>query len=124
MGMSTLDPGVPEPTDDELVVDLSAQTMHLPLASLGREVPTAVESSRIDSSAVPVEPALIQVLETSLEQSAPGSSAAGLDAVSISAWFGSNKVLERVSLSMPPRTVTALIGPSGCGKSTFLRARR
>ena len=39
----------------------------------------------------------------------------------MSAWFGSNKVLERVSLSMPPGTVTALIGPSGCGKSTFLR---
>ena len=44
-----------------------------------------------------------------------------LDAVGISAWFGANKVLERVSLSMPPATVTALIGPSGCGKSTFLR---
>jgi phosphate transport system ATP-binding protein len=39
----------------------------------------------------------------------------------VSAWFGTNKVLERVSLSMPPGTVTALIGPSGCGKSTFLR---
>jgi len=30
-------------------------------------------------------------------------------------------VLERVSLTMEPGTVTALIGPSGCGKSTFLR---
>ncbi|HTY72724.1 MAG TPA: phosphate ABC transporter ATP-binding protein [Actinomycetes bacterium] len=46
---------------------------------------------------------------------------AHLDAVAVSAWFGSHKVLERVSLSMPPGTVTALIGPSGCGKSTFLR---
>jgi phosphate transport system ATP-binding protein len=46
---------------------------------------------------------------------------AHLDADRISAWFGTNKVLERVSLSMPPGTVTALIGPSGCGKSTFLR---
>jgi phosphate transport system ATP-binding protein len=46
---------------------------------------------------------------------------AQLDADRISAWFGMNKVLERVSLSMPPGTVTALIGPSGCGKSTFLR---
>jgi phosphate transport system ATP-binding protein len=46
---------------------------------------------------------------------------ARLDAVNVSAWFGTNKVLERVSLSMPPGTVTALIGPSGCGKSTFLR---
>ena len=40
----------------------------------------------------------------------------------LSCWFGSNKVLERVSLEMQPSRVTALIGPSGCGKSTFLRA--
>jgi phosphate transport system ATP-binding protein len=45
----------------------------------------------------------------------------GLDARNISAWFGTHKVLERVSLVMEPGTVTALIGPSGCGKSTFLR---
>jgi phosphate transport system ATP-binding protein len=44
-----------------------------------------------------------------------------LDARSISAWFGDHKVLDRVSLAMPARSVTALIGPSGCGKSTFLR---
>jgi phosphate transport system ATP-binding protein len=47
--------------------------------------------------------------------------AVGLEAHNISAWFGSNKVLDRVSLDMPARSVTALIGPSGCGKSTFLR---
>ncbi len=46
---------------------------------------------------------------------------AELDARRVSAWFGSNKVLERVSLTMPAGQVTALIGPSGCGKSTFLR---
>jgi phosphate transport system ATP-binding protein len=45
----------------------------------------------------------------------------GLDARNISAWFGTHKVLERVSLTMEPGAVTALIGPSGCGKSTFLR---
>jgi phosphate transport system ATP-binding protein len=45
----------------------------------------------------------------------------GLEARKVSAWFGKRKVLERVSLEMPPGTVTALIGPSGCGKSTFLR---
>jgi len=44
-----------------------------------------------------------------------------LEAVGVSAWFGDHKVLEGVSLSMPPGIVTALIGPSGCGKSTFLR---
>ncbi len=44
-----------------------------------------------------------------------------LTATNVSAWFGKRKVLERCSLAMPPRRVTALIGPSGCGKSTFLR---
>jgi phosphate transport system ATP-binding protein len=47
--------------------------------------------------------------------------AAGLTARLVSCWFGTNKVLENVSLEMRPREVTALIGPSGCGKSTFLR---
>jgi phosphate transport system ATP-binding protein len=46
---------------------------------------------------------------------------AELDARAVSAWFGERKVLERVSLTMRPGDVTALIGPSGCGKSTFLR---
>jgi phosphate transport system ATP-binding protein len=54
-------------------------------------------------------------------ESAVNPTGARLDADRVSAWFGANKVLERVSLSMPPGTVTALIGPSGCGKSTFLR---
>src|SRR5690349_20034893 len=43
------------------------------------------------------------------------------EAINVSAWFGSKKVLQRVSLAMPERQVTALIGPSGRGKSTFLR---
>jgi phosphate transport system ATP-binding protein len=49
------------------------------------------------------------------------SQSASLDARNVSAWFGTHKVLDRVSLTMPAQTVTALIGPSGCGKSTFLR---
>ncbi|MEO1056885.1 MAG: phosphate ABC transporter ATP-binding protein [Actinomycetota bacterium] len=57
--------------------------------------------------------------------SAPGDpherGLAGIDARSISAWFGSHQVLDRVSLHMRAGDVTALIGPSGCGKSTFLR---
>ncbi len=45
----------------------------------------------------------------------------GLAVENLSAWFGKNKVVEGVSVSAPPRKVTALIGPSGCGKSTVLR---
>ncbi len=53
---------------------------------------------------------------------APSSRAPSvLDAMNVSAWFGNKKVLERISLTMEPGKVTALIGPSGCGKSTFLR---
>ncbi|MGD0882130.1 MAG: phosphate ABC transporter ATP-binding protein [Acidimicrobiales bacterium] len=51
----------------------------------------------------------------------PPRQSSSLLATNVSAWFGSLKVLERVSLAMEPNKVTALIGPSGCGKSTFLR---
>jgi phosphate transport system ATP-binding protein len=63
----------------------------------------------------------ISTLDDLLAPPAPRRGGAHLEAVNVSAWFGTNKVLERVSLEMPPGVVTALIGPSGCGKSTFLR---
>ncbi len=36
-------------------------------------------------------------------------------------YYGKFKAVEDVTLTMEPRSVTALIGPSGCGKSTFIR---
>jgi|UniRef100_A0A7V3PSP6 phosphate transport system ATP-binding protein len=36
-------------------------------------------------------------------------------------WFGPNYVLKDITLTIPPRAVTAIMGPSGCGKSTLLR---
>ncbi len=51
----------------------------------------------------------------------PAGEAGDLRADNVSAWFGSHKVLEGLSLHMRPRVVTALIGPSGCGKSTLIR---
>ena len=37
-------------------------------------------------------------------------------------WYGAKQALKDVDLTMPSRSITALIGPSGCGKSTFLRS--
>jgi phosphate transport system ATP-binding protein len=73
------------------------------------------EGEILPTAAMPV------IGSTQSPQASVDATGAHLDADRVSAWFGTNKVLERVSLSMPPGTVTALIGPSGCGKSTFLR---
>jgi len=40
----------------------------------------------------------------------------------LSVFFDERQVLNRISLDIPARAVTAIIGPSGCGKSTLLRA--
>ncbi len=39
----------------------------------------------------------------------------------LSFWYKATQALFDISLSIPERSVLALIGPSGCGKSTFLR---
>ena len=36
-------------------------------------------------------------------------------------WYGENKALKDINISIPEKSITALIGPSGCGKSTFLK---
>lgn len=39
----------------------------------------------------------------------------------VSAFYGSDRVLEEVSLKIRKNKITAVIGPSGCGKSTLLK---
>ena len=39
----------------------------------------------------------------------------------LNVYYGAKHALFDVNISMPEKSVTALIGPSGCGKSTFLR---
>lgn len=36
-------------------------------------------------------------------------------------WYGENQALTNINLTIPEKSITALIGPSGCGKSTFLK---
>jgi len=45
-----------------------------------------------------------------------------IEAVGVTAYYGQFKAIEDITMTIEPRSVTALIGPSGCGKSTFLRS--
>ncbi|MEU5834278.1 phosphate ABC transporter ATP-binding protein PstB [Streptomyces diacarni] len=44
-----------------------------------------------------------------------------IDVSGLSAYYGSFRAIDDISMTVEPRSVTAFIGPSGCGKSTFLR---
>jgi phosphate transport system ATP-binding protein len=44
-----------------------------------------------------------------------------MQVVELSLWYGEKQALDRVTLDLPERRITAFIGPSGCGKSTLLR---
>ncbi len=44
-----------------------------------------------------------------------------IESIGLNAYYGGFKAIADVSLTIEPKTITALIGPSGCGKSTFLR---
>ena len=73
-------------------------------------------------SAPTVEHSVVQgPHQPSLDSTNRSVGPSSLIAEDVSAWFGSRQVLERCSLRMEAKQVTALIGPSGCGKSTFLR---
>ena len=39
----------------------------------------------------------------------------------LSVYYGTTRALNKISMDIPEKKVTAFIGPSGCGKSTFLR---
>jgi len=44
-----------------------------------------------------------------------------LKTVNFSAYFGDNRVVKDVNLSIPEKMVTTIMGPSGCGKTTLIR---
>ena len=45
-----------------------------------------------------------------------------VEAVGVTAYYGSFRAIDSITMTIEPKSVTALIGPSGCGKSTFLRS--
>lgn len=44
-----------------------------------------------------------------------------ITAKNLSLWYGENQALKNINITIPEKSITALIGPSGCGKSTFLK---
>ncbi|MBP3321617.1 MAG: phosphate ABC transporter ATP-binding protein [Clostridia bacterium] len=44
-----------------------------------------------------------------------------IEARELCLWYGQTQALKNINISIPERSITALIGPSGCGKSTFLK---
>ncbi|MGH3333743.1 MAG: phosphate ABC transporter ATP-binding protein PstB [Nocardioidaceae bacterium] len=48
--------------------------------------------------------------------------AKSIDVSDLDIYYGDFLAVAGVSMTIPARSVTALIGPSGCGKSTFLRS--
>ena len=45
-----------------------------------------------------------------------------IETENLSCFYGAFRAVEGVTLTIEPKSVTALIGPSGCGKSTYLRS--
>ncbi|WP_342364145.1 amino acid ABC transporter permease/ATP-binding protein [Terrarubrum flagellatum] len=72
--------------------------------------------SAADAIAAPIAPSA----GASLRESASLGGAVTIQ--SVSKHFGALKALDRVSLSLPAGSVTAILGQSGSGKSTLLRA--
>ena len=78
-------------------------------------------TTREPATAMPPRPRPIATPRAGGEP-APGAAAAKLTARDFDLFYGGLHALKRVSLAIPPESVTAIIGPSGCGKSTLLRS--
>jgi phosphate transport system ATP-binding protein len=87
---------------------MARETQDLVAARPARDNPLGLDFSAVleARTAAPAEPSRETVIQ----------------AENLSIRYGDFAAVRDVSLSIPPRQVTAIIGPSGCGKSTLLRA--
>jgi len=78
------------------------------------------EPVAVDPQAVQIAPPVATALRSSWQPLSAGRGEVRIQGVSKS--FGSLKVLDEVSLTIPSGDVTVILGPSGSGKSTLLRS--
>lgn len=72
-----------------------------------------------------VNPELARMADQSETEAVPataGSSDRRIEVRDLDIYYGDFRAVADVTMSVEPRSITALIGPSGCGKSTFLRS--
>jgi phosphate transport system ATP-binding protein len=67
-------------------------------------------------------PTLPQLVVGASGSSEPASTRLKFETRDMSFFYGAHQALHGITLTVPERSVTALIGPSGCGKSTYLRS--
>src|SRR4051794_877257 len=111
---------VAEPADPPTMIIPGVESETVATEVLSSVLVDTDRSGWASAGSTPPPPEFSDYIDAAARPEAP-TSLASLNAHNISAWFGTHKVLERVSLTMDAGKITALIGPSGCGKSTFLR---
>ncbi len=70
---------------------------------------------------IPVARHVFPNADRRITTSGTDAAVARLEATGLNAYFGQQHAVKEVTLTLDPRSVTAIIGPSGCGKSTLLR---
>ncbi len=60
-------------------------------------------------------------LKENIEEQSNFKTSIVYDTKNLSLWYGQDKALKDINLSIYENEVTAIIGPSGCGKSTYLK---
>jgi len=78
----------------------------------------------LDTEVAPVAPPppRLQATVHTEEAAATPARPPKLTARAFDLFYGAVHALKKVTLAIPPDSVTAIIGPSGCGKSTLLRS--
>src|SRR6185369_9982664 len=63
-----------------------------------------------------------EVVETPTPATAAPDQTGRIEIEGLNLYYGAFRAVRDITMTIEPRSVTAIIGPSGCGKSTFIRS--
>jgi phosphate transport system ATP-binding protein len=84
--------------------------------------PVSLAIVGVMAAVAPPRPQVSQASSSASSGEPPGEATTKIDVNGMNFYYGTNRVLEGITLQVRANQVTAFIGPSGCGKSTFLRS--